>query len=62
MNEIILVVAEGLKSESQIIDNLKKVFFSNKVVIKILYGTSIYSFYKKKKLYGDDFETIEVLT
>lgn len=61
MNEIILIVAEGFKSESQIIDNLKSVFFSNKVIIKILYGTSIYSFYKKKKLYGDDFETIEVL-
>lgn len=59
--ETILVVAEGVKAESKIIDNIKKVFLDNKVIIKILYGTSIYGFYKKKKSYGDDFETVEVL-
>lgn len=59
--ETILIVAEGVKAESEIIDNIKKVFFDNKIIIKILYGTCIYDFYKKKKISGDDFETIEVL-
>lgn len=59
--ETILVVVEGKKEEPKIIENLEKSIFKDKVIIRILYGTSIYTFYKNLKKYGDYFETIEVL-
>lgn len=59
--ETILVVVEGIKEEPKIIENLEKNIFKNKVIIRILYGTSIYTFYKNLKKYGEYFETIEVL-
>ena len=59
--EVILFIAEGEKAESLIIDNIEKVLFNNQVVIKVIFGTSIYSFYKKKKQYGEFFEPIEIL-
>ena len=51
--EVILVIAEGAKAESLIIDNLKKVLFNKQVIIKVIFGTSIYNFYQRKKRYGE---------
>lgn len=59
--ETILVIVEGERAESQIIDNLKQVFINDKVIIKILYGTSVYHLYKKITEKDDDFDIIEIL-
>ncbi|WP_294707303.1 hypothetical protein [uncultured Fusobacterium sp.] len=59
--EVILVIAEGAKAESLIIDNLKKVLFNKQVIIKVIFGTSIYTFYQRKKKYGEFFEPVEIL-
>lgn len=59
--EVILFIVEGAKAESLIIDNIEKVLFNKQVVIKVIFGTSIYSFYKKKKMYGEFFEPVEIL-
>ena len=59
--EVILVIAEGAKAESLIIDNLKKVLFNKQVIIKVIFGTSIYNFYQRKKKYGEFFEPVEIL-
>lgn len=46
--EVILVIAEGAKAESLIIDNLKKVLFNKQVIIK-LYLEQVYIIFIKGK-------------
>lgn len=58
--ETILIIIEGEKAEPPIIDNIKKLFLRDKIIIKILYGTSIYHLYKKIKE-DEDIDIIEIL-
>lgn len=58
--ETILLIAEGTKAEPRIIDNLKNIFFNDKIIIKILYGTSIYHLYEKIKE-DEDIDIVEIL-
>ena len=58
--ETILFIVEGAKAESKVIDNIKQFFLSDKIVIKILYGTSIYHLYKKISE-DEDFDIVEIL-
>ena len=58
--EVILCIVEGVKEEPKIIDSLKNIFLSDKVIVEILYGTSIYHLYSKIKE-DEDFEILEIL-
>ncbi|MGY0393837.1 hypothetical protein [Fusobacterium sp.] len=58
--EVILFVVEGAKEEPKIIDSLKNIFLNDKVIIKILYGTSIYHLYSKIRE-DEDIEILEIL-
>lgn len=58
--ETILIIIEGEKAEPPIIDNIKKIFLRDKIIIKILYGTSIYHLYKMIKK-DEDVDIIEIL-
>lgn len=58
--ETILIIVEGAQAEPKIIDNIKKIFLSDKIIVKILYGTSIYHLYKKIKK-DEDMDIIEIL-
>lgn len=48
--EVIVFILEGRKAEPKIVESLEKCFFKNgKIILKLIFGTSIYTLYKKLK-------------
>lgn len=58
--ETILFIVEGAKEESKIVESIKRIFLGDKIVIKILYGTSVYKLYEKIRE-DEDFDILEIL-
>lgn len=57
--EYILIIAEGEKTEKQIIDNIKKYFFVSERIEFLAYQTNIYNLFKElKKLEEDEIDII----
>ena len=48
--EVIVFILEGKKAEPKIVKSLERSFFKNeKVILKLIFGTSIYTLYKRLK-------------